>query len=470
MSSYLIAVNCRMLWLRLICAGFAIALAGGYGFGSEVWDFAASWDRVQSSHPQLAAARAGLEHRNWEREATRSLRYPQVDVQVGATRINDPLIIDLEPVRQVLLALHPEVPPAAVPAMRETVQDRSFVRGQLQGYWPLYTGGRIEAAQTAAEAQVRLGAAQVEQESSGMLVRLTRLYFGLQLARAVEQTAAEHRQQMQTHLDHSDRLFEEGKIARVEALHARVALDAAERGFVRAQREVDVAELALSELLGVEADLKLETDLFLIDPRLLESKFQPDRIHHHPILEGLRARKDAAGAATRAQRGRWKPEVFLFGSKELHPRDATILDPDWTLGIGLRFSLLDRNDRVHSVRAARAQERQLEFLAESAGRDLRTLAGSHWRALEQSWDQFRLLESAAALAEENLRLRRKAFSEGLATSLEVVDARMQVTAVATERLSAAYQFVCSLSSWMETSGRATAWLDWLNNETTEWIH
>ncbi|MEH6532975.1 MAG: TolC family protein, partial [Photobacterium frigidiphilum] len=75
-----------------------------------------------------------------------------------------------------------------------------------------------------------------------------------------------------------------------------------------------------------------------------------------------------------------------------------------------------------------------------------------YREANQSLEEYNGLKSSLALAEENVRLREKAFSQGLSTSLDVVDAEMYLAGVKTQRLAAAYQYVISLSRLLAVSG------------------
>ena len=50
-------------------------------------------------------------------------------------------------------------------------------------------------------------------------------------------------------------------------------------------------------------------------------------------------------------------------------------------------------------------------------------------------------------------MRTRAFEEGLATSLDVVDARLSLSRVELERLAAAYEFDVALADLLEASGQ-----------------
>ncbi len=55
------------------------------------------------------------------------------------------------------------------------------------------------------------------------------------------------------------------------------------------------------------------------------------------------------------------------------------------------------------------------------------------------------LNSSLTLANENLNLRQKAFSQGLATSLDVVDAELYLASIKTQQSLASFNYLLSLN-------------------------
>ena len=125
-----------LAWLGTVRAAEPLTISG-------------AWDQLRRANESLHASRAEVDRRAAERAATRSLAQPQIDLAVSQTWIADPITIDLDPIRAVILKLHSTVPPGAVPPFLLDVQNNSFFKGQATAFWPLYAGGRIQAAQRA---------------------------------------------------------------------------------------------------------------------------------------------------------------------------------------------------------------------------------------------------------------------------------------------------------------------------------
>ncbi|MFA0698097.1 TolC family protein, partial [Vibrio sp. 10N.222.49.C9] len=76
---------------------------------------------------------------------------------------------------------------------------------------------------------------------------------------------------------------------------------------------------------------------------------------------------------------------------------------------------------------------QVSHLRAQAKQDLSVLVQKTYLEAEQSLEEVQGLETSIDLAEENLRLRRKMFSQGLSNSLDVVDAELYLASILTQQ-------------------------------------
>lgn len=432
----------------------AVLLAGQLRATDDSLTFAEAWRQLQTANPSLAAARAEVDRRDAEQQAARSLFGPQVELTSRHTVINDPIIINLDPIRQAMLALHPGVPAAAIPSFIQPVQDERFWRAQLTATWPVYAGGRIRAAQAAAGAGVAEAEAEARRTNDSLFGELVRRFYGAQLAHVVRTMRTAVLAGLEEHLRQAGRLETEGFIARAERLHAQVARDEAWRELRQAESQEAVATVALAGLFGREAPVLPGSPLFIAtQPLGALADYLAAADERHPALAVVAARRDQAEAGIAAEKGRLRPEVYLFGSKELNRGDLTLLDPDWAAGVGVRLVLFERTDRTHRLAAARLLARRVDLLGTDLRQNLRILVTRAHREAALAQEQYASLATTLELARENLRVREAAFREGLGTSLEVVDARLALARAETARAVAARDFAVAVATLLEASGQ-----------------
>lgn len=65
--------------------------------------------------------------------------------------------------------------------------------------------------------------------------------------------------------------------------------------------------------------------------------------------------------------------------------------------------------------------------------------------------EYKSLLSSVELAKENLKLQEQAFSQGLSTNAQVIDARNTLSSIIVEQKSVAYKYIVSLANLMALS-------------------
>ncbi len=413
----------------------------------------------------LAAARDSVLQATEDANATKSLRYPSVQLNAMHIRMNDDVQIDLNPIRSVMLALHPQIPDSAVPSFEMDVQKASFNRGSLNVEWPLFAGGRIHEAIRAADVRAEISRTHRQQVEENLQNELVRRYYALALARKALDVYTDVADGSRRRFDQARKLETAGMIAKVERLHAEMAASEADREVKAARRDVLLATTALSSLIGSDAtDVSSPLFVAALDP--LET-YTRSALAGNSALKQLEETVDLARCARRAEIGQWLPTVYLFGNRELFVDDLTMLDPDWSAGIGLTWNIFDGFERNHRVAAAGHQLNRIEHIREQSDRDIRALVEKHYTEAAKAAEQFDALSSSIETARENLRVRERAFAAGMGTSLEVVDAQNLLSAAELERYLAAYQHVTALAGLLSESGMIDRYDDYRQHAAVE---
>ena len=439
----------------VIMGFFLLGQTSTPAFSGEALTFPQALEMMVSRNESVLSAAFEVEQKEYEADATRGLNFPEVTLSGQYVRINESIDLDMNSIRDVILALHPAVPPAAVPLFHETVQQDSFFMSQLNVTWPVFTGGKITAAQKAADAGIRESAAKLDQTKDTLTSELVKYYFAVRLADQVYQIRKEIVDALNLHVFQAGRLQEEGFIARTEVLHAQVAQARAERERKASLRDLDLAKIALANILAAEKPVIPVSPLFLLSSVDPEAAFIKQARHHHPAIARIDAVRDRAGENLKAARSERYPTVYLFGTREFYENDLTVLDPAWSIGAGINFTIFDGGARAGKIAAARKIGNQAELMQRKIARDLETLVSSRYQEMMKAREQYDSLQSSIELAKENIRARSRSFEEGLATSLDVVDAQLSLSGIRVERLVAAYTFDVALARLLEACGRGT---------------
>ena len=93
------------------------------------------------------------------------------------------------------------------------------------------------------------------------------------------------------------------------------------------------------------------------------------------------------------------------------------------IGIGFTWNLFDGLDREKKIRQSKLTQQTLALGQMKARDDLAVGVDKLYTQLQKAQDNAKALNATIALSEELVRIRKKSFAEGMATSTEVIDAQ-----------------------------------------------
>ncbi len=429
--------------------------------------FDEAWQLVLKNNSGLAASQSGIIHASHLSDAAQALNLPQVTLQGSYTHLDKAVELDLMDLNPI--ASNKNNPLLSNPAVQQLIQglggssafvtaftEQDLVTSSVQALWPLYAGGRIDAAQSIRQAQVDEAKQQYALKQQAAFETLTERYYGLVLARAAVGTRLSLERALAGHLLRAQKMESQGQIARVERLSAEAAYQQARTDTLAAQRQAEIAELALANLTQKSGGIEPGDGLFLHSQLPPVETFIQPMLASHPGLSLLQAKLTQADGLLTAEQGKRLPELFLFGNYALYEQDtlAAKMAPDWLVGVGVKVPLISRDGISDTTAAAAATQVQVKQLTAQLRQDLTLLTEKSWREADLAREQYQHLASTEQLAQENVRLREKAFQQGLGTSLDVEDAQSRLAAVQTQRQAVAYQYVVCLARLLALSGQS----------------
>ena len=201
----------------------------------------------------------------------------------------------------------------------------------------------------------------------------------------------------------------------------------------------------------------LPTSHLFIDSNLEdEKKYEQQMLSNYAGLDVIKSKKAQVDSHIIIEKAVFKPTFFVFGNYLLYKDNSPIMDmtPNWMAGIGVKFNILSREGKSEKLSAAKLMKNRLAHTLNQAQNDLSLLVEKTYKEMLQYKIEYKALDSSLALAHENLHLRELAFKEGLATSVDVVDAQMFLTGAKTKKLNAIYNYVQKISQLAVLSGNS----------------
>lgn len=420
---------------------------------AKEYSFEDAYQRVLNTQESLAAARQEVKAAQAQKNSARALHFPTIGVKGSYTRINDPINIDLNAIRTVITTLH-GIPETALPSFSTQVQDNHFFKAQAYATLPLFTGGKISAANSAAEANYTGAQAQESILENKLLVDLSTKYFGNFLAEKMVEVRGQFLQNAKQIADDGAKMYRAGIISKVEKMAVDVILAQAQRDYDSSLNDARIAQTLLKNILNEEEDITPNSPLFVIPLERLPSleNFKAQALSN-PVFNFIDSKRALSKANEGAQKSDFLPTFYLFATRELYTHDLTILEPDWAYGIGVTWNLFEGGKTYYNTKAAEEQTLKIEQLRAQQIKDITTAVEYYYKKMQNAQQTYEALKEELSFTEALYKARQLGFKAGTATSLEVNMAMTQWQKAQLENLKAQYDFVTSLATILNLSGQ-----------------
>jgi outer membrane protein TolC len=397
---------------------------------------------------------------------------PQIGVEGRYTRTNAPIAIDLRDMRSALIAADVATLQASganplIIAGFRTSLDRALpsfsLRVQEEGYYnataslvqPLFTGGRLIANTKAKKADLAVAREQYRIARNKAVVDAVTGYCRMQLMQDIVAIRRETVEGIREHQRNAENLLGEGLISKASKMRTDVVLAEAQREYDKALRDQELALILLNNALGTDAGGRtLVTPLAQPGPLGGIARYLAAGQATNPNLRLLADTKQLLQQKYNGTRANFLPQVAAYGRYELDREYLTILEPEWAAGIAARINLFNGASDRNDLQATRREIAAVTLLTENAARLVETEIRRYYHDVETARGQYESLQVSRDLADENLRLNRLSFAEGVAPVVDVIDAQLALGKVKAEQSKALNDYAVALVNLTGASGDA----------------
>ena len=449
--------------------------------------------QMQQANRSLKIADKALETARAERDKLNALWYPslqgagtfvhlseKIEVKQPLSQFTDPakdFVHGLLPDDQFISGILDQI---GAHTLVFPLAPRNLTSVGLTAEWVVFSGGKRIRASKIGNTLIDIAREGREQTDATQRTLLVESYFGLRLAREVVQVRQDTYAGLQRHYENALRLEAAGMLDKAGRLFAQVNMDEAQRVLEASQKEVTVVQSALMAVLnqgdgssnrnssspGDNApDLHPATPLFINKTLPAKEEFvQAMRTENYTVNQ-LQLQSAIARQQLRIDQSGYLPDIAVFGKQTLYSHGIqSNLVPRTMVGVGFTWNLFDGLAREKRIRQSRLAQQTLALGQEKAREDLGVGIDKLYTGLQKAQDNVRALNTTIALSEELVRIRRKSFAEGMATSTEVVDAETMLATVRVARLAAYYEYDVALMNLLAICGTPERFEQYISRE------
>lgn len=298
------------------------------------------------------------------------------------------------------------------------------------------TASSISASRSGAEAK-DMNTVRVRNRSA---LEFTVAYLGLLEADKLLKVAADEVNQYESHHKDTEARYRAGVITRNEVLQAQVLLSDSRQRLLTAQnnrsiRASQVNSLLLRPLTGaVEAQEVEGTPAAGIT---LEEAWQYAE-SESPELKEIRAQIQAKKDSISAIRSEYFPNIYVAGGYDYQKNRYQVHDDNWSVIAGINLNFSAGGATRAKVLMNEGELRGLTVTGDKLLDLVRLEVQRNYLEYQSSLQKVEVTGTAVAQAEENLRIQRLRYLEGVGTATEVLDAVTLLTTAQTNAWKAQY--------------------------------
>jgi outer membrane protein TolC len=383
---------------------------------------------IKASREEEGAAQAGFDY-------AKSFGLPRVDLGLGYTISDNPVNVFAFKLNQGRFTMQD----FDIQALNDPQSTTNFNAGLTIKY-PLYTGGRVDLAMSAARENIQASRQATTETSRGMLSNMLQSYLSGALLMETIRVLDESLLLAQKQVKLAKSFYGHGMVVKSDVLSAEVYLSMTVQERNNFFGKLKNLNEVLNRLMGSDQGTRYSMQCTF--DRVPEVKEKPEELEEmalrqRPDLLGYQHQRNALARMMTIEERSALPEVGLYGQAQHSDRGFFVQGSgDMTAGVYASVPIFDGGQRKAKVDEFRARlkavDNKIDMLRLSIRGDVRESLNDYHTAV----DNIRASESQVEQAAENLRIISNRYRAGLSTSLDVQQSETMQRQAKLARLSA----------------------------------
>lgn len=299
---------------------------------------------------------------------------------------------------------------------------------------PLYLGGKLTSGVKLAKGQLNMALENERKTKQQLTFQVKQAFYQVWLAERMLKVAQSSYDNLEHHVEQIASFYQEGTVSKFELLRAKVQRDSLKPQLIAAQNGLKLAKLSMAVLIGfpkeqpysVEYDsdkLQLPEEFKSVMEQVLESAYQ-----NRPEMRQIKQVEAMHQYQMKLAESGYKPNVALIGQYQGGSLDYTPSNWNnskyWTLTLSITGNLFDGFSTPAKVSGAK-ENVELTTIQESGLRDqIRLDIEQSVQSIQESLEVIQANQSNINLAKESLELTQARFTEGMATTMDIIDSQL----------------------------------------------
>jgi outer membrane protein TolC len=358
---------------------------------------------------RLQASRMNIESMKQSLEAAKSARYPSLNVESGYTILNEaPAAIVSIP---------------NIPATQMTMSEDKSFSFKTTMTLPIFTGGRIAQGIEAARSGLQ-GSVQDEVKTAlDIKMSVTEAYAGVLRAVRWVEVAESNVASLGAYVKDVANFYEQGMITKNELLASKVSLADASQRLIQARNNLEIAHAAYNRSLGRPLDQEVKIDDISAGPVQINLEaLTAQALAKRPELASFAEQEKSIKSQAASVRSSACPQIALSSGYGYQQNKYQVYEDLWSATLGLKWEIFDGGIAKHNANALLRKAEAIGKLRDDTASVITLQVRKASLEVEETIKRIDVAKEAITQADENLRVTKDRYREGVGTNTEVLDA------------------------------------------------
>lgn len=306
------------------------------------------------------------------------------------------------------------------------VKANSAFLANVSASMPIYAGGKIKYGIQSAEYLIEAAKLNSENNQVEIAYNIAQAYNNLFKANQTIEVLTENLASSEKRDQTFQKLENSGVIAKNDRLKANLQTSNLELQLLEAENNFKIATINMDLLLGLPETLEIEIpDNYIEDSSLMEpvSYYVSEAFKNRKDLQALDYQKKSSLLSIRSAKAESLPTIALTGGYVAAdvPNVLTVLNAA-NIGVGINYNIDNLWKKNSSLVRAEARDQQLSLSNDLLNDQIKLEINRDYQNAVYAQKRIAIYEKSSLQADENYRVTKNKYDNGLATITELLDA------------------------------------------------
>jgi outer membrane protein len=366
-----------------------------------------AWKAALSSNHQIQASQRNTISSQLSLEAAKSARIPSLTLESGYTVLNN------APAAIISGAAIKDLP---------TGEDK-YVSYKAMINMPVFTGGRISEGISSAGSGLNSAKQDEIKTIFDIKMRVAETYVSVLRSKHLVEVTDNNVASLSAHTRDVSHFYEQGMITKNDLLASQVALADAQQRSIQAMNNLNLSYASYNRLLGRPLDNSVVIDDLSAESATLDlNDLTSKALSKRPELISLSEQSSALQHQAAGLRSAIWPQIAVSGGYSYIQNKYQMFEDVWSATIGLKWDIFDGGIARNNANAVLQKAEALESIRSDTASAISLQVRQSCLDIEETQKRIPVTRDALAQSEENLRVAKDRYREGVGTNTEVLDA------------------------------------------------